>query len=82
MPRVKFYGESRLVLQVDQLTIQGRTVKEVIRNIDSLYDVNCRPILKNSIIFVNQVNFLKLKRYKTCLSEDDELVFLSPVAGG
>ena len=38
--------------------------------------------LKNAIIYVNDVNFIKLKKYRTKLADGDKVLIMSPASGG
>lgn len=82
MAKVRFFGESRVLLKTNMLEVDGKTIKEIIRNIDKRYEISCKQVLKHSVIFVNNVSFSDLKRFKTTIKATDEIVFLSPVAGG
>ena len=79
---VYFYGTLKELLKHSHLKIDAKSVKDLIKNIESNTGVKCQKELMNALTFVNEVNFLSLKRYKTPLSKGDKVAFLSPASGG
>lgn len=82
MINVKFFGMLRSILKLSQLTIEASTVKTLIDNIEKKTQITCKKELRQAVIFINEVNFLKLKKYSTKLSPGDTVAFLSPASGG
>ncbi|WP_240840431.1 MoaD/ThiS family protein [Acidaminobacter sp. JC074] len=64
------------------MKLQANSVKDLIDVIHNDSGISCKSQLKNAITFVNDVNFLKLKKYKTPLKTGDKVAFLSPASGG
>ncbi|MBI9012394.1 MAG: MoaD/ThiS family protein [Clostridiales bacterium] len=82
MIKVEFYGTLRSLMNLDMLNVEAGTIKELIVAIEEKTKIACKSELRNAITFVNQENFLKLKKYNTKLIAGDEVVFLSPASGG
>lgn len=82
MINVEFYGTLRSLMTIDMLVVEAYTIKELIVTIEKETKIACKSELRNAITFVNQVNFLKLKKYNTKLKVGDKVVFLSPASGG
>jgi len=82
MIKVEFYGTLRSLMNLDMLVVEANTIKELIVTIEKDTKIACKSELRNAITFVNQENFLKLKKYNTKLIAGDKVVFLSPASGG
>ena len=82
MINVYFYGSLRALMKTSQMKYPANSVKDLIEIIHNDTGISCKSELKNAITFVNDVNFLKLKRYKTPLEAGDKVTFLSPASGG
>lgn len=82
MINVKFFGLLRTTLNTNELNISAENIKSLIDEIEVEASISCKRELKQAIIFVNEVNFLNLKKYRTKLQTGDKVVFLSPVSGG
>lgn len=82
MVRVRFFGFVRIQIGVSSAEIAARTVEEALMEICSENGNIKLSILKNSLIFVNSVNISELEMFKTVLRDGDEVMILSPAAGG
>lgn len=82
MIKVKFFGILRLSLQKSSVELEAENVSDLINNICKLMPEADYNDLRNSIIFVNDTEIVKLKGYRTKLRQGDEVMFLSPVSGG
>lgn len=82
MIRVRFFGFIRSQTGVSSMDIDVGTVDDALRLISSEYDNIRLDMLKNSLIFVNSVNITELRMFKTILKDGDEVMILSPAAGG
>ncbi len=69
-------------MKTSQMKLEANSVKALIEAINCESGISCRDELKNSLTFVNDVNFLKLKKYRTPLISGDKVTFLSPASGG
>lgn len=81
MIKIRFFGFIRNQTGLSQVEINADTVGEALKLIDKEYEINL-SILRNSLIFVNSVNISELKMFKTSLKDGDEVMILSPAAGG
>lgn len=79
---VYFYGTLRSYFQKTHISVQAKTIKELINTIQKCTGMTCKNELKNALTFVNEVNFLLLKKYNTPLKSGDKVAFLSPASGG
>jgi molybdopterin converting factor small subunit len=82
MIKVKFFGVLRLDLKTTETEIEAKTLKELYEKLSKNYEQLNPKTLKNYITFVNGINSAKLKMQKTKLNPSDEVVIISPVAGG
>jgi len=82
MIKVEFFGLYRLDLGVAEMTVEAASVKEVFEIIEKQYGKYTAEELKNSIVLVNGINFLKLKKSRTKLQKGDTVFIMSPASGG
>lgn len=79
---VRFFGLLRLKIDNKTLTLEAKTIDELLRNINTIYPQISILDLKNSQIFVNGENIVDKKLFKTKLKDNDEVHILSAAAGG
>lgn len=82
MVSVCFYGTLRAHFKMTHLEVEAYSVKDLIIAIEKITEVACRKELKNALTFVNEINFLFLKKHNTALKPGDKVTFLSPASGG
>lgn len=82
MVKVKFFGILRLTLRKSSVEVEAESVSDLINNLCKLMPDASYTDLRNSIIFINDTEIVKLKGYRTKLQNDDTVMFLSPVSGG
>lgn len=82
MIKVRFFGFIRTLTEVSLMEINADSVEEALRLISNKYENVKLSTLKNSLIFVNSVDIRNLKMFKTQLKDGDEVMILSPTAGG
>lgn len=82
MITVKFFGLLRLKIDDKTLTLEAKTIDELLKNINIIYPQISISELKNSQIFVNGQNITGKKMFKTKINHNDEVHILSAAAGG
>jgi len=82
MVKVEFFGLYRLDLGVAEVRVEAESIKEVFEKIEKKYNKYTAEELKNSIVLVNGINFLKLKKSRTKLKAGDTVFIMSPASGG
>jgi MoaD family protein len=82
MIKVRFFGLIRSKVGVNSIEISVNTVDEALKLISNNYENIKLSTLKNSMIFVNSVDIRNLRMFKSALEEGDEVMILSPTAGG
>lgn len=82
MIKVRFFGFIRSQIGTGYAEIDAGRIDEALKLICKEYRNIKLDTLKDSLIFVNSINIADLKRFKTVLKEGDEVMILSPVAGG
>lgn len=82
MIKVRFFGFIRSQIGLSYAEIDADRIDEALKLICKEYRNIKLDTLKDSLIFVNSINIADLKRFKTVLKEGDEVMILSPVAGG
>lgn len=82
MIKVEFFGLYRLSYKMAKWQTEAATIGELLEKLAKEYPVYTVKELKNSVIIVNEVNFLKLKKYKTKLKNGDAVFIMSPSSGG
>lgn len=82
MIRVRLFGFIRSQAGISSTEIDAGSVDAALRLISSKCDNISLDVMKNSLIFVNSVNISDLKMFKTVLKDGDEVMILSPTAGG
>lgn len=82
MVKVEFFGLYRLEYGMSDCEIEAATINELLAILEKDYKKYTAKELKNSIIIVNDVNFLKLNKYKTKLADGDTVLIMSPASGG
>lgn len=81
MVNVKFFGIARLKFKEKEIQIEAGTVKDLCQAIADRYSVPFKDV-KQFLIYVNGVNIVDLKTFRTPLKDGDNLMFLSPSSGG
>lgn len=82
MIKVKFFGILRLTLGKGSIEIEAVSVSDLINKLCKLMPDASYTDLRNSIIFINDTEIVKLKGYRTKLQSGDTVMFMSPVSGG
>ncbi len=82
MIKVEFFGLYRLNLGVAECEVCASNILELLAEIERRYQKYTAKELRNSIIIVNNVNILQLKKYKTKLYHGDTVLIMSPASGG
>lgn len=82
MIKVEFFGLYRLNYNMAKWEVEATTLIELLEKLASNFPVYTVKELKNSVIMVNEVNFLKLRKYKTKLKDGDSVFIMSPASGG
>jgi molybdopterin converting factor small subunit len=86
MIRVRVFGVMRLILKVSNIEIVEDetmgTVEGALKMINASYGGTTLKELKSCIIFVNGINIVDLKRFKTKIKAGDEIQIFSPLGGG
>jgi molybdopterin converting factor small subunit len=82
MVRVEFFGLYRLSYNMSYWEVDATDIKELLKTLCKKFPIYTYKELKNSVIMVNNVNFLKLKKYKTKLKKGDSVFIMSPASGG
>ena len=82
MIKVRFFGFIRSQAGLSSIEISANTVDEALKQISNKCENIKLSTLKNSLIFVNSVDIGNLRMFKTPLKEGDEVMILSPTAGG
>ncbi|MGI6213972.1 MAG: MoaD/ThiS family protein [Christensenellales bacterium] len=82
MVKVEFFGLYRLDLGVAELSVEAKSIKEVFEILEKQFMKYTAEEFMNSIVLVNGVNFLKLKKSRTKLNEGDTVFIMSPASGG
>lgn len=82
MITVRFFGLLRLKTDDRTLTLEAKTIDELLKSINTVYPQISISELKNSQIFVNGENIVSKKLFKTKLNDNDEIHILSAAAGG
>ncbi|MEG1529183.1 MAG: MoaD/ThiS family protein [Clostridia bacterium] len=81
MIEVRFFGTARLNLNMKYLELDAKSVSELLKKIE--IEANVPPkFARNYLIYVNEVNIDKLKRFRTKLNDGDKIMILSPSSGG
>jgi molybdopterin converting factor small subunit len=82
MITVEFYGLYRLEYKMANCELEADNILELLEVLAKSYPVYTVKELKNSVIMVNEVNFLKLNKFKTKLNSGDKVFIMSPASGG
>lgn len=82
MVKVEFFGLYRLNYKMAEWEVDAKTVMDMLKKLASEFPVYTVKELKNSVIMVNGVSFLKLKKYRTKLNPGDNVFIMSPASGG
>lgn len=82
MATVEFFGLYRLDFGVAAIETEASSIEELLEQLEKRFKVHTAKDLRNSIIIVNDVSFLKLKKYKTRLEKGDRVFIMSPASGG
>lgn len=81
MVKVYLYGTARVQFKEKMIELDVKSVKELLEKVAERYNVKVKDV-KQHLIFVNEVNILSLKRYRTELKDGDIVYLLSPASGG
>ncbi|MFA6867273.1 MAG: MoaD/ThiS family protein [Clostridia bacterium] len=82
MITIEFYGLYRLNYKMAKTQLEASTLKDLLEKIAVKYPVYSYKELKNSVILINEVNFIKLKKFRTPLKDGDVVFIMSPASGG
>lgn len=78
---IRFFGMARLKLKLKEAQVEANNVQEMLEKVAEKAGVHKKE-MKQYLIYVNEVNISKLKKYKTPLKDGDEILILSPSSGG
>ena len=67
---------------MQECSLEAKNIKELFKELYEMNPVYSVKELKNAIIYVNDVNFIKLKKYRTKLADGDKVLIMSPASGG
>ncbi len=81
MVNVRLFGMARINFDKKSLQIEATSVKELVQKMAKMTGIPEKDA-KQYLIFVNEINIDKLKRFRTKLNDGDEVLFLSPSSGG
>jgi molybdopterin converting factor small subunit len=82
MITVRFFGLTRLIIKQGKIELEAGNIEELLKKVCKEFKELRIKDLKNSIILCNGENILELKSFKTSLKPGDEVLIISPVAGG
>lgn len=82
MVKVEFFGLYRLSYKMANWETSADNIETLLKNLYKEFPIYTVKELKNSVIMVNNINFLKLKKYKTRLNDGDTVFIMSPASGG
>lgn len=82
MTEVTLMGLLRLSCGKNILTVEARTVGELVIAVNSQCPELSVKELKRSVIFVGDKNITNLKMFRTRLKDNDKVIIMSPVSGG
>lgn len=82
MIKVEFFGLYRLSYNMSYWEVKATSVADLLKKLSQEFPVYTFKELKDSVIIVNGINFLKLKKYKTKLQDGDSVFIMSPASGG
>lgn len=82
MVKVEFFGLYRLDFGTPVFETDVSSIEELLEQLEKTFNKHSAKDLRNSIIIVNDVSFLKLKKYKTILKDGDTVFIMSPASGG
>ncbi len=82
MVKVEFFGLYRLDFGVPGIETDAGSIEELLEHLEHRFKIHSAKDLHDSIIIVNDVSFLKLKKFKTKLKEGDTVLIMSPASGG
>jgi molybdopterin converting factor small subunit len=82
MIKVEFFGLYRLNYDMSYWEVEASCISDLLKKLAKEFPIYTYKELKNSVIMVNDVNFLKLKKYKTELKDGDSVFIMSPASGG
>ncbi|NLL56234.1 MAG: MoaD/ThiS family protein [Clostridiales bacterium] len=82
MVKVEFFGIYRLSYKMSSWEVDAHSISDLLKKLSKKFPVFTYKELKNSVIMVNDVNFLHLKKYKTKLCDGDSVFIMSPASGG
>ncbi len=81
MVNVRLFGMARINFDKKAFQIEAASVKELVQKMAKMTGIP-KSDAKQYLIFVNEINIDKLKRFRTKLNDGDEVLFLSPSSGG
>ncbi|NCA67383.1 MAG: hypothetical protein EOM87_04905 [Clostridia bacterium] len=82
MVTVEFFGLYRLEYGIAAVELEVKNIEELFTQLEEKYKKYSAKELRNSIVIINDVNFMKLKKYKTKLKDGDNVLIMSPASGG
>ncbi len=82
MVKVEFFGLYRLEFGTACCEMNVASIGELLEALEKQYNKYSAKYLRNSIIIVNEVNFMKLNKFRTKLKDGDTVLIMSPASGG
>lgn len=82
MVKVEFFGLYRLDYGIAECEINADSIDELFCKLEKLNPKYSAKDLRDSIVIVNDVNIIKLRKYKTKLKDGDTVLIMSPASGG
>lgn len=81
MVKVKFFGGARAKFNEKEISLEAANVKDMNKKIAERFGVELN-VLKQFLIYVNEVDIRGLKNYRTKLKDGDTVMYFSPSSGG
>jgi molybdopterin converting factor small subunit len=82
MINIKYTSKLRLDVGREKERVRATSIAELLTELDSLHGDSFSKWLPHVAIFKNGKSIKDLEGEKTILIDDDDIVFLLPVAGG
>ncbi|HHX48781.1 MAG TPA: MoaD/ThiS family protein [Clostridiales bacterium] len=79
---VEFFGLYRLAYKKACVKVEAKNIEELFQKLYEMDDVHTPKELRNSIVLLNGKNIMELRKFKTKLKPNDNVVIMSPASGG
>lgn len=80
--KVEFFGLYRLTYKRLFVELEASNIKELFEKLYEMDESYTPKELRNSVVIVNGINIMQLRKFRTRLKPGDNVIIMNPASGG